>query len=97
MQEKRVVPALYKNATLLVTDIMGFETMCVESKPAQITRFLNDFYVMVDNLLASFDCFKMEHNAESVLVSAAPYTTGFRHSDELTKPEERLSPLVLLK
>ncbi|XP_055341867.1 atrial natriuretic peptide receptor 2-like isoform X2 [Paramacrobiotus metropolitanus] len=70
MLNKRVQPTIHRNATLFLADLMGFETICVESQPAQITKLLDHFYGMLDSLIAGFDCFKVEHNGETVLVTA---------------------------
>lgn len=68
MDGKKVQPLYFENATLLMTGLMGFDTLCAESKPSQIIKFLNDFYSIFDGLVYCFDCFKVEHNSDSVLI-----------------------------
>ncbi|OQV18778.1 Atrial natriuretic peptide receptor 2 [Hypsibius exemplaris] len=70
MNFEDVEPILYQHATLLITDVVGFETLCTLSSPPEIIQLLEDYYKLLSAAYCQFKCFKIDHAGDTVLVTS---------------------------
>ena len=46
------------------SDVVGFGKICAEATPYEVVELLNDLYSVMDDVIDSFDCYKVETIAD---------------------------------
>jgi len=54
-----VEPETFNNVTILFSSVPSFATLTMKSSPIQIVQFLNDLYILLDNIIENYDVYKV--------------------------------------
>ena len=57
------------------SDVVGFGKICNESSPIQVVNLLNHLYDLMDDVIDTFDCYKVETIADSCKQPLLNYVT----------------------
>lgn len=81
---RKVPPEIFPTATVFFSDIVDFASICQESSPFQIVDFLNETYNAFDEVLDTYDVYKVETISDSyMVVSGVPERNGLQHASEI--------------
>ena len=81
---RKVPPEIFSTATVFFSDIVDFSTICHESSPLQIVDFLNETYKTFDEVLDTYNVYKVETISDSyMVVSGVPEKNGIKHASEI--------------
>ncbi|XP_055338631.1 atrial natriuretic peptide receptor 1-like isoform X2 [Paramacrobiotus metropolitanus] len=77
-------PEAFDSATIMFTEIGGFQGIVRSCKPVSVMTFLNDVYTAFDTIVSCFDVYKVETIKDSyMVVSGIPTRNGNCHAKEI--------------
>ncbi|OWA52165.1 Atrial natriuretic peptide receptor 2 [Hypsibius exemplaris] len=81
-----VLPESYDSVTIYFGDIVEFTTLSAASSPNDIVTLMNDLYCRFDEIIATFDAYKVETIGDCyVIVSGLPHRNGQQHAGEIAR------------
>uniref|UniRef100_A0A7E4VUI4 guanylate cyclase n=1 Tax=Panagrellus redivivus TaxID=6233 RepID=A0A7E4VUI4_PANRE len=81
---RMVPPKNYKKATIMYSDIVGFTSLCSESKPMEVVTLLSGVFKAFDNIIGEHQAYKVETIGDAYMVaSGVPEKIDKRHVKEI--------------
>lgn len=81
---KNPQPEYFNSVTIYFSDCVGFGQICANASPYQVVELLNDLYSVMDDIIESFDCYKVETIGDCyVVASGLPTRNGDNHAGEV--------------
>ncbi|XP_041377290.1 uncharacterized protein LOC121389705 [Gigantopelta aegis] len=76
-------PEAFNSVTILMSDIIGFQSMIKKTTPIQLVSFLNDLYTMFDKIMESYDVFKVHTTGDAYTVIGGLRMPSRHHAEHV--------------